>query len=502
MGMVRWSAWCILAAGLAGCGGSTSADSAGSGAAAGTGGASGSSGAGGGSGVGGSAGGSGGAAGGCACPPPQVCQDGACVDALRMVSVTPSGAPANGASREPDISEDGKSIAFTSEASDLTPDTLGPENVFLRYLPGDNTSLVSITGGAGGKSRLPAISPNGEFLTMASSYPFFQLDDNSNFDVFVVDLHSMNPEMLSRTSTGAAASEASTDSSLSDDSSRMVFASEAALVPGDDNGVSDIYLVTRGIPGPELVSIPGLSAFPSSGSITPSISTNAQWLTYVSGSPQLLPGDNDLSFDVFLKNLDTGKLIRLTDPTGVSEDSFFAWAPRVNADGSAVVFVSQRPLTPDDSNQQSDVYLWESSTGDVRLLTRGTGGEPADGGSEAPSISSDGRYVAFSSSAKNLAALDPGPKWSVFVQDTQTGDHCARQPLRGARQWPQPRRAHLGQRQLHRVPIRSGQPGRRRRQRRERRVRGEKPAFPVSVPSAAGFRYSPARGTWTGILVS
>ena len=57
----------------------------------------------------------------------------------------------------------------------------------------------------------------------------------------------------------------------------------------------------------------------------------------------------------------------------------------------------------------------------MRLLTRGTGGEPADGSSEAPSISADGRYVAFSSSARNLAAQDPGPKWSVFVQDTQTG---------------------------------------------------------------------------------
>ena len=147
--------WFALSAVLGGCGGSTSADSKGAGGNAGTGGFAGASGAGGSA---GSGGGIGGAAGACACPPPKVCQDGACVDALRLVSVTPSGVPANGASREPDISDDGKLIAFTSEASDLTSDSLGPENVFIRWLPGENTSLASITGGTGGKSRLPALS--------------------------------------------------------------------------------------------------------------------------------------------------------------------------------------------------------------------------------------------------------------------------------------------------------------------------------------------------------
>lgn len=382
----------------------------------------------------------GGAAGSCSCPAPQVCDDGACVAPLRLVSVAEGGGFANGSSREPDISSDGHLVAFTSDATDLAPETSTAENVFTRWLPGETTQLVTIGSAPGSKNRLPALSPNGEFLTLASSDSIFKLDDNGNFDVFVVDLHSLSPEMLSLTEAGNAQPGASTVSSLSWDSSRMVFASDGALLPKDDNSISDVYMVDRGPGGPTLESVPEPDTFPSSGSFAPSISRDARFLAYVSSGSQGVAGDNELTFDVFLKDLDTGQVQRLTDPTGVSEDFFFAWAPRVNADGSAVVFVSKRPLTSDDANPGSDVYLWEAATGKLRLSSHGLGGVPAQGDAEAPSISADGRFVAFSSNATNLVA-ESTTGWNVFVVDTVSGEvawvsHGAEPPnghSRGAR---------------------------------------------------------------------
>lgn len=104
------------------------------------------------------------------------------------------------------------------------------------------------------------------------------------------------------------------------------------------------------------------------------------------------------------------------------------------------MFVSKRPLTSDDANPGSDVYLWEAATGKLRLSSHGLGGVPAQGDAEAPSISADGRFVAFSSNATNLVA-ESTTGWNVFVVDTVSGEvawvsHGAEPPnghSRGAR---------------------------------------------------------------------
>ena len=405
---------------LAACGGSTTRDgsssgSGGTGASAGTG-ASG--------GISGSSGTSGAGSGGstaCGCAPTEVCDADGCVPRLRLVSAAGQQS-GDGASREPDISEDGRLVAFTSEATNLTPDIHGKQNVFVRFMPGESTTLVSITApnAINANSRYPALSADGEFATFSSSYAFFQKDGNQNADVFVSDLHSLNVDMLSTTAAGEVLSAGSFESSLSKDSGRMVFASEAGLVPEDSNDVKDVYLVERGGPGPVLISTAAPGGFPSAGSFSPALSADGRFVAFVSSAPDPSSGDDDQSFDVLLKDLDTGTTTRVTPPPGTS-DYFLLPEPRVSWDGALVVFASERALAASDTNAHADIYAWERASGTLTLVSVSTSGAPADGDSLSPSVSFDGRFVAFESWAKNLVAGDENGKADVFVRDLMTG---------------------------------------------------------------------------------
>ena len=74
-------------------------------------------------------------------------------------------------------------------------------------------------------------------------------------------------------------------------------------------------------------------------------------------------------------------------------------------------------LVANDSNGLVDVFLLERATGTIRLVSLAASDVSANGASDDPSISADGRYVAFTSSATDLAAGDSGPFDDVFVFD-------------------------------------------------------------------------------------
>src|SRR5688572_8712689 len=107
-----------------------------------------------------------------------------------------------------------------------------------------------------------------------------------------------------------------------------------------------------------------------------------------------------------------------------SEEQVFAESrgPSISPDGTIVAFFSAaNNLVPEDNNSLSDVFVRDPSTGSTTLVSVGLGGLPADGASAAPSLSGDGRYVLFQSSATNLVADDENGRIDVFVYDRQTG---------------------------------------------------------------------------------
>jgi hypothetical protein len=156
----------------------------------------------------------------------------------------------------------------------------------------------------------------------------------------------------------------------------------------------------------------------------PVVSFDGRYSAFVSEASNLVPGDTDGATDFFRYDRTTGQLARgdiLANFGAFNYPSLTA----ISADGRWLLFNS---LNDDwiagDTNGAGDVFLYDFSTGAVTRVSVGTGGTQANGASWAVTLSADGRYVVFDSSATNLApaAVDNGDVLDVFVHDRQTGE--------------------------------------------------------------------------------
>jgi Tol biopolymer transport system component len=96
--------------------------------------------------------------------------------------------------------------------------------------------------------------------------------------------------------------------------------------------------------------------------------------------------------------------------------------PSISADGRFVAFVSfASNLIANDTNGKADVFVRDRQTGTTELVSSGVGIEQANKESYMTSISADGRYIAFNSLASNLVSGDTNNQWDTFVRDRQTG---------------------------------------------------------------------------------
>jgi Tol biopolymer transport system component len=142
----------------------------------------------------------------------------------------------------------------------------------------------------------------------------------------------------------------------------------------------------------------------------------------------LVKGDNNRAYDVFMRDMTTGmtELISQRDP-GVQSESGSGISslspPSISADGRWVAFASYAPdLIPNDTNNTSDVFVRDLMTGSIVLVSAGTDGLPALGGfSTSPVISGDGRFVAFVSTATNLVLGQTNLYANIFLRELQAG---------------------------------------------------------------------------------
>jgi Tol biopolymer transport system component len=162
-------------------------------------------------------------------------------------------------------------------------------------------------------------------------------------------------------------------------------------------------------------------AFGSNGSDNPAISDDGRYVAFRCADDSFLPGDTNNAFDVCRKDLVTNAVILISvTPLGVTGDDY-SGNPKLSADGRYVAFESwaSNLLTTPDSNGTSDIFLRDVSVGITVRVSVSTSGAEADGESDSPSISADGRFVAFESAAGNLVAGDTNQSFDVFVRDTQ-----------------------------------------------------------------------------------
>lgn len=376
------------------------------------------------------------------------------------ISYNPAGGMFDLLSYIPAISGDGRYVAFVSSVlyPEIKQASVVPTyrtDVFIRDTLTGTTSLVSATldgtsplADSVGDSLLGgsiAISGDGRYVVFASdSAKLVANDNNFSTDFFVRDRLTNTTRIVSVDSDerqaqydSDAANRLSTSGTggvaISADGRFIAFASNAFnLVPNDTNKQDDIFVRDMVTGTTEIISTnsQGNRTEATGSSTEPDISDDGRYVVFQSISSKLVPDDTNIDFDIFVKDRQTGKTTRVsTDSAGRqgtyttdADTGVGAFSPSISGDGRYVAFRSRfNNLVPGDTNGYNDIFVKDLQTNQIRLVSTDSAGNPSNGTSYDPVISSDGRYVAFASAASNLVENDVLGAPDVFIKDLQTG---------------------------------------------------------------------------------
>jgi Tol biopolymer transport system component len=235
-------------------------------------------------------------------------------------------------------------------------------------------------------------------------------------------------ERVSVATGGMQANDASSGVAISAGDRYVAFYSPASnLVPGDSNGLADVFVRDRRTGATERVSVATGGGQADGASFRPAISANGRWVAYLSAASNLVAGDTNQAIDVFVRDRVAGvtQRVSLADAgfgQGAGQADADSGDPAISADGRYVAFESfASNLVPDDSNGVRDLFVHDRATGSTERVSITVGGEQANGESLLAAISADGRYVGFTSNASNLVAEDGNSNYDVFVHDRHGG---------------------------------------------------------------------------------
>lgn len=331
-----------------------------------------------------------------------------------LVSVNDAGESADAPAGQPDISDDGDTIAFTSAATDLWPAANGQPQVYIRTVSSETTALASMAldGSVGdGASDSPALARDGSAVVFASAAENLSVGDvNGATDIFVYDVLGETVTQRSVGLGGAVPDGASYDPASNTDGSIVAFTSEASnLVSGDSNSVADVFIAN----GAGISRISETALDEADGpSGEPAIAALNNAVVFSSDATNLVDGDDNGVTDVFIKAPGV-------DPQRLSQNGEFEYAlpsaaPSISANGARVAFMT------DGSNIDHPAGLTaviaDRAEGRVDALATPESAElavPAEG----VALSADGAIASFNSVAA-LDALDTNAAPDIYSRFT------------------------------------------------------------------------------------
>jgi Tol biopolymer transport system component len=347
-----------------------------------------------------------------------------------LVSIASTGGQVMGAgSQEPAVSADGRFVTFVTDASNVVPgDTNGAFDAFVRDRLTSETTRVSVssTGAEGdGGGGATSISADGRFVEITSgSTNLVAGDTNGAYDSFVHDSFSGVTELISVSSTGEQGNDWSFSGQISADGRFVAFESRATnLVPGDTNGWSDIFVHDRLTGATTRVSVSSLGGQANGFSEVAAISADGRFVAFHSFASNLVDGDTNNGFDVFVHDLATGTTERVSVSSTGEQGDLSAFTPSISADGRFVAFSANATnLVAGDTNGTVDVFVRDRANATTERVSLSTAGAEANDRCDVPSISADGTRVAFHSLSSTLVARDTNGLNDVFVRDRTTGE--------------------------------------------------------------------------------
>jgi hypothetical protein len=357
-----------------------------------------------------------------------------------LASISSSGELANASSGDPHISGGGRYVVFFSWASNLSPgDGKFTSGIFVHDLVTGRTERIPVSGQSSLGSDesnavggyLATISADGRYVAFQSpASDLVDGDTNGDWDVFVYDRMSGETERVSVTSSGRQSDPPRNFNryqlapSISADGRYVTFRSEAPnLVPGDNNGVVDDFVRDRLTRKTERISVssageegngPSNSFFPFPMN---RISADGRRVVFASAATNLVPGDTNRVDDVFVRDRATNTTVRVSvSSSGNQAEGPTSAVLSISSDGRYVAFDSDaNNLAPGDEDEVADIFLHDLFTETTTLITLSRVGE--ESGGTAPSVSRDGRFVAFSSRDSKLVVGDTNDSTDIFVYE-------------------------------------------------------------------------------------
>jgi hypothetical protein len=299
---------------------------------------------------------------------------------------------------------------------------LGSTPAAAQFLFGRLTPLAPETE-ANGSSSQADVSADGRVVVFATSATNWSPGCTTGCTIIAVDLVADSVQVLSRTGAGAALNGNSFAPVASANGRYVAFATQASnLDVGVTTSGAHIVRKDRLTGALQLVSA-SAAGVPAAGSASgqarnASISGDGRFIAFRSDAANLVPGDVPGTEDIFVKDMDSGAI------EAVSRDAGGAFttagvtgqtAHSISANGRFVLFQSSAPnIVAGLAGGTIRVYLRDRSLGSTELVSRSSAGEPANSQSDVGAIAPGGRFVAFRSFATNLGA--PGAS-RVYLRD-------------------------------------------------------------------------------------
>ncbi|QDV40832.1 Subtilisin NAT precursor [Stieleria neptunia] len=333
---------------------------------------------------------------------------------------------------DPVISGDGNIVVFESDADNLVPgDTNQLKDLFVYDRSTGITERITDNNHAGfdfGFGVLDDffadVSDDGRYVSFSSEADNLISNDNNEFsDVYLFDRSTKLIERISVTASGGEADGESNYSSLSADGRFVAFSSNAeGLIRGEDNPFGGIYVLDRFTGTLELVSVSAAGEAGDSWSSKPSISADGRYVAFESAATNLVPADSNGVIDIFVYDRSTQTIERVNvDGAGV-EANGKSELPDISDDGRFVTFESAATnLVAGDTNERDDIFVYDRLLDAMERVSVSETGEEAEYGARTPTISGDGRFVTFASSSSTLLPRDEfGVHIYVYDRSTST----------------------------------------------------------------------------------
>lgn len=338
------------------------------------------------------------------------------------ISMGYDGSQANGHSFNPTISNNGRFVVFTSDATNLVPgDTNGKLDVFVFDLQTEIMERVStasngLEGNAhSGFDNLSNISNDGRYVVFSSDATNLVENDTNVFcrvwendsekiinceDVFVKDRLTNETRLVSVDSEGVQGNGLSGLPSISADGRYATFMSLADnLVENDNNNTYDIFIHDLQTGETKRVSIASDGTEANGASVINTISANGRYVVFETFASNLAPEDTDNQLGVYMHDLQTGDTLHISVGFPESIYNRLSLMPDVSADGRYISFVSG---LNDGIGHNLNIYRRDRQAGTTEIVSVATDGHTGNKDSQWSSISDDGQWIAFTSEADNL----------------------------------------------------------------------------------------------------